>query len=365
MTCMDCKYRREKSDKQLYTILILLAFLILLAAGCSFQQTISNLRLATVTLPVLVMQQITVTPTGQPQPSNAPNISTTLIGPTPTPTRHTTPTNTPVSLPVPTEASIQNLPYSQCDQISILEDVTIPDGTVLQPGEVFVKSWRVENTGTCTWTDGYYLVLTQGDDLNAPRWATANFLRTDDRIDTGIGTWGVRVHRVLTHDQVDIAMVFQAPQSPGTYAGYWALVNAKNERIEPSFWVSITVEEQASAIKNSWAGDWVIRDPFSSDEQYTLAHLYQQDNRIIGFFHNIRRDVSMLNGYLSQDGLTFKGEYGEPWQQFSSGIELKMGDGWKKFQGISRSRLSGVGSICGARAGYPMPEPCVAVPKME
>lgn len=32
-------------------------------------------------------------------------------------------------------------------------DDTIPHGTVMKPGEFFLKSWRVRNSGTVTWTD--------------------------------------------------------------------------------------------------------------------------------------------------------------------------------------------------------------------
>ncbi|MDX1438190.1 MAG: NBR1-Ig-like domain-containing protein, partial [Anaerolineales bacterium] len=34
-------------------------------------------------------------------------------------------------------------------------DVTIPDNTVMEPGEQFVKTWRIRNEGTCSWGPGY------------------------------------------------------------------------------------------------------------------------------------------------------------------------------------------------------------------
>ena len=39
-----------------------------------------------------------------------------------------------------------------------IEDVTVPDGTVLSPGEHFRKVWRLRNTGTCTWNRSYKVV---------------------------------------------------------------------------------------------------------------------------------------------------------------------------------------------------------------
>jgi hypothetical protein len=39
-------------------------------------------------------------------------------------------------------------------------DVTIPDGTAVRPGEDFLKQWAIRNTGSCTWDEGYALVVT-------------------------------------------------------------------------------------------------------------------------------------------------------------------------------------------------------------
>lgn len=36
-----------------------------------------------------------------------------------------------------------------------VEDVTIPDGTPVVPGQPVVKTWRLRNTGTCTWGSNY------------------------------------------------------------------------------------------------------------------------------------------------------------------------------------------------------------------
>ena len=46
--------------------------------------------------------------------------------------------------------------------------VTVPDGTVFNPGDTFTKTWRLENTGSCAWTTGTALVFTSGDLMGAP-----------------------------------------------------------------------------------------------------------------------------------------------------------------------------------------------------
>ncbi len=43
-----------------------------------------------------------------------------------------------------------------------LADVTVPDGTLIEPGTEFVKTWRIQNSGTCTWGEGYTFTQIDG-----------------------------------------------------------------------------------------------------------------------------------------------------------------------------------------------------------
>lgn len=46
-----------------------------------------------------------------------------------------------------------------CDDAAWVDDVTIPDKyDQLAPGQEFIKTWEVKNTGTCTWSLDYKLV---------------------------------------------------------------------------------------------------------------------------------------------------------------------------------------------------------------
>jgi hypothetical protein len=51
--------------------------------------------------------------------------------------------------------------------VEFLKDVTIPDGTDVQPGSTFVKTWQVKNSGTCDWDESFRLVQTGGAALIA------------------------------------------------------------------------------------------------------------------------------------------------------------------------------------------------------
>lgn len=68
---------------------------------------------------------------------------------------------------VTTEAAISSAAPSQpgapcTDAATFVADVTIPDGTVMPPGQVFTKTWRLKNSGTCTWTTDYTVALKDG-----------------------------------------------------------------------------------------------------------------------------------------------------------------------------------------------------------
>ncbi|HEX7587245.1 MAG TPA: NBR1-Ig-like domain-containing protein [Anaerolineae bacterium] len=69
--------------------------------------------------------------------------------------------------PIPPVQIVTAAPVpSTCVNNSVfVADVTIPDKTVLQPGQTFVKTWRVRNTGTCTWGSDEELVFVRGEQM--------------------------------------------------------------------------------------------------------------------------------------------------------------------------------------------------------
>jgi len=111
------------------------------------------------------------------------------------PTATTPPTATPVT---PTAS-----PTPACKPAVQLDDVTVPDGSRFKPGEAFVKAWRFLNSGNCAWEKGWALVFQNGERFGAPDTAPISVA------DVG--------------KSVEVSMTMKAPQSPGTYAGVWAV----------------------------------------------------------------------------------------------------------------------------------------------
>lgn len=97
---------------------------------------------------------------------------------------------------------------SACDKAAFIADVTIPDGTVMTAGTAFVKTWRLMNVGTCTWTTSYRLVFDGGDYMGVASSAV--------NLPTSVAPGGT----------IDLSLNMIAPLSAGTYFSYWKLRNA-------------------------------------------------------------------------------------------------------------------------------------------
>ena len=123
---------------------------------------------------------------------------------------------------------------SACDSAQFIADVTIADGTILSPGSTFVKTWRFQNIGTCTWSTSYALVFTGGDQLGAPAVVS---------LPSSVGAGGT----------VDVSVNMTAPSAPGHYRGYWKLRNSTGTIFGVGgaanyfFWVDINVNGTVTA----------------------------------------------------------------------------------------------------------------------
>jgi Ig-like domain from next to BRCA1 gene len=120
---------------------------------------------------------------------------------TPEPSMTTPPTATVTPTFTPTETVI-SIP---CNRASFMSDVTYPDGSEVTINNGFVKTWRLQNTGSCTWTSGYKIIFSHGDRMDAP----------DEVVLTG-GT-------VAPGQTVDVSVNLTAPGTAGTYKGYFKL----------------------------------------------------------------------------------------------------------------------------------------------
>ena len=162
---------------------------------------------------------------GQSLPSATP-VSTYTLMPTFTPfilTQAATATTFVLTPIVPNPTAV-----TRCDWGQFWSDVTVPDGTTFSPGDVFVKTWRLKNIGTCTWTTAYKLVYSSGDQMGG----TASIPLTTS---------------VAPGQTVDVSVTLTAPSAEKSYTGYWKLQNASSVNFgigsdaSISFYVKINV----------------------------------------------------------------------------------------------------------------------------
>lgn len=82
------------------------------------------------------------------------------------------PSSTPP--PVPPTATLlpgatATVPADDClNDAVFIEDVTIPDFSLVEAGQTLDKRWLVQNSGTCDWTAGYRLVRLGADEFRGP-----------------------------------------------------------------------------------------------------------------------------------------------------------------------------------------------------
>ena len=54
-----------------------------------------------------------------------------------------------------------------CNKVKYIDDLSIPDDTVLATNASFTKMWRIRNDGTCTWTTAYSVYFDSGAQMGA------------------------------------------------------------------------------------------------------------------------------------------------------------------------------------------------------
>jgi hypothetical protein len=152
------------------------------------------------------------------------------LTPTTTPTQPSTPT-----IPAPTLATAaasagtttSAAGVQGCDSSVFVNDVTIPDGTVLTPGKNFVKTWTLMNNGTCPWTTNYKLVFISGESMGGSSVPLAG--------------------SVPAGQQSQVSVSLNAPANAGDYTGWWRLQTATGQYFGNSVSVVIKVSGSAGA----------------------------------------------------------------------------------------------------------------------
>lgn len=128
---------------------------------------------------------------------------------------------------VPTQSAYGAIAEAGCVlDAAFLEDVTLPDGTVVQPNQALHKTWRIRNTGTCDWELGASLVFVSGSLMSA--------------------TNTVLIPPTRSGETADIVVNLTAPAENGSYTGLWRLQSTDGTLFGTLLFVAINVGEPSA-----------------------------------------------------------------------------------------------------------------------
>jgi hypothetical protein len=202
-----------------------------------------------------------------PQLTTTPTVAVAVASPTPTST------NPPLTnTQQPPTATLTQLP---CNQVSFVSDVSVPDGSVFETGKSFTKTWRLKNTGSCTWTSGYQLVFVNGDQMNGP------------------GSQSLTGGTVAPGGTVEVSVNLVAPASAGTYKGYWKIRDPSGITFglsTGSFWVEIRAEEpipeHPASLPDLYVSEFTITPatPIVGQIAHVRIGVYNQGNAVASQF---------------------------------------------------------------------------------
>jgi hypothetical protein len=198
-------------------LLVVMSLTVLLLGACG-TVTITDLEQATAQFKTAVAGTVTAqVPTDTP----IPEFTQTYI---PTETTVPTITDTPTPSPIPPTTVVD----TYCDNSAFVADVTIPDHTILAPGQIFEKTWTFKNIGTCTWKAGYTITFASGDMMRG----NARSINQS----------------VAPQEEVNVTVKLFAPNTPGDYTGVWRLANGKGEKFGEFVSVKISVAGPGTAL---------------------------------------------------------------------------------------------------------------------
>ena len=133
----------------------------------------------------------------------------------------------PPPTPEPTEAPC-------VDAMGFVEDLNyddqdLTDFPVLDPGKAFQKGWRIKNTGTCEWSNAYFIKYVHGSDPAAQMGGQPTILK----------------NAVGPGKTYDMFVDQFAPKVAGKYVGYWQMHDANGVPFGQTIWVAIEVRDTA------------------------------------------------------------------------------------------------------------------------
>ncbi|KAF8498455.1 hypothetical protein BU17DRAFT_59289 [Hysterangium stoloniferum] len=127
---------------------------------------------------------------------------------------------------------------------SFVSDNNIPDGHIFPAGAEFVKSWRVKNVNSESWSEGTEIVFVGGHRLGSSRNVPMKYI----------------VGAAHPGEEIDVfAKDMKAPETPGRYMSHWSLRDAQGKHFGPRVSNYVVLEaDSGSSHYNSLANSEIV-----------------------------------------------------------------------------------------------------------
>lgn len=234
-------------------VLVAAALVIILVSGFVIAYAVSPRVEQFVTSLIAPQPTAMVTPEGSAEIESEP---TTAPSDEPPPTANPSPPTAstgPASV-TPTPSPSATSPPSAADgglESTFVADITVPDGTELEAGSQFIKTWRVRNSGDIAWPPGTHLRHVEGESFGV--------------------SLGDTVGPVEPDQEIDVSLTLTAPEEPGNYRGAWQLHTDEDSPFGTRLIAVISVPGPEVAVTPSpvasqqvtliyefgWAGGWM------------------------------------------------------------------------------------------------------------
>jgi len=202
----------------------------LITAGCGASNTPQNteptpdVAVIRTSAASTVISQFTLTAAAfTPTPSEPTEETTSSTPSTPSTPQGTSTATVQPTQPLAQVTNAQGTTVALCDSMQFVADVNIPDNTNMAPGQDFLKTWRVKNTGSCPWGEGYELVY-------------ADYANDMD------GQPQPLTEVVQPGQEVEISVQFTAPSEIGEYLSAWQMQNPAGVTFPEAIFVKIIVQ---------------------------------------------------------------------------------------------------------------------------
>ncbi len=130
----------------------------------------------------------------------------------------------PLATPTPALLSAKGATPPCNLSAAFITDISVPDGTLVQPGASFVKTWRMRNNSPCDWPAGYRLAFDSGEPMGK----------------TSLSAPLVAIGR---GQDFDVTVEFLAPRQSGVYTSTWRLRDAAGNTFGNRVYVAIKVPQ--------------------------------------------------------------------------------------------------------------------------